>query len=256
MLENEEVEQGEVVDAEYVAPAFEPFSLHKERARFAHLNIRAENHGDEKEAACDLKFEATFSNSILKKIKPGLLESFYEHDKQRDVEADFLRKLKHPMIGTLSYDLEIPRTVLRIHDAFNEADDVILGDGKTNKFKITMLDGGTVKLAFRCQFSQPDEDSIASLMRVYQQVVSISLQCKEEEAKPDNFEQVDLVTQAEHSEARKKAESLFAEAPAEDPLALTPETVVGLPVAEVESNVKPIKPRNKRTANGAAINAE
>lgn len=236
------------VPATQAIPAFEPFALVKERVLFVNMNIRAENHGDEKEPACDLKFELSAPNSILKKIRPGLLESFYEGDRQQaDIEGDFLRKLKHPQIGALSYDWEIPRTVLRIHDATDEFQDVVLGGGKTNKFRLTMLDGGTVKIGFRCQFSKPDEDSIAALMRVLSQNVPISLTSEEEEVKADNFEQADLLSQAPHSEARAEAEALFKSAP-------TPEDIVNAetwpttdPAAEA-SNVEPIKGRRSKTA--------
>lgn len=229
-----------------VIPIFEPFALVKERALFAHINIRSENKGEDKVMACDLKFELNAPNSILKKIRPGLLESFYEHDRQQDVEGDFMRKLKHPMIGAIPYDWSIPRTVLRVHDSTDGFDDVVLGGGDANKFRITMLDGGTVKITFRCQFSEPDEDAIAALMRVLKQNVPISLSSEEEEVKGDNFEQVDMLGKKpeDMSEARQEAESLFSAPP------ITPEDVVSAETwPTTADNVEPIaKGRKSKTA--------
>ena len=261
MSENKEVQsQDDIVDASYDAPppAYLAFELIKERALFVNLNIRAENHGDEKVPACDLTFELSAPNSILKKIRPGLVESLYEHDRQRDVEGDFMRKLKHPQIGTIPYDWEVPRVRLEIHDAMDASHNVVMAGGKANKFKITALDGGTVKLKFRVQFSEFDEEQTPGLVRCNKQTVTISLASAEEEAKPDNFQQAELLGSApdQMSEERKKAEAAFGKIDEEAQLAQAAEGMQGGADA---SNVAPItaaKPRGKRTANGAAINAE
>ena len=199
----------------------EQFSLVNERVLLAHLNLRAEKHGDESEAALDVKFELTTANSILKKLAPGLLDALYDFDKQVDVEDDFKRKLRFPLIGVLPWDLELPRTRLVVSDV--DGYDITLADGKTNKFRITALDGGTVKIVFRCQFSAPDEDAVASLMRVLQQSVSIDLESVAPEEKPDNFEQADLLSQEPKSEARREAEALFNPVGAQ-----SPEELIGL----------------------------
>jgi hypothetical protein len=202
----------------------EAFTLVKERVFFAHMNLRSEKHGDESEPALDVKFELTTANSVLKKLSPDLLDALYDFDKQADVEDDFKRKLKFPLLGVLPWDLELPRTMLTVHDV--DGNDITLYDGKTNKLRIEALDGGTVKLVFRCQFSAPDEDAVASLMRVLQQDVPISLESVALAEKPDNFQQADLLSQEPHSAARQEAESLFnpvgAQSP-EDLLELAPE---------------------------------
>lgn len=196
----------------------EEFQLVEERVFFAHMNLRSEKHGDESEPALDVKFELTTSNSVLKKLNPALLAALYEKDRQGDIEDDFLRKLRFPLLGVLPWDLELLRTKLTVHDV--DGYDITLDDGKTNKFRIEALDGGTVKLIFRCQFSAPDEDAVASLLRVLQQDVPISLESAAPIEKPDNFEQADLLSQEPHSEARKEAESLFNPVGAQSPEAL------------------------------------
>lgn len=260
------------------APEFEPFSLTKERFQLASINTRGEKHGEDRVPALDLKFSATLSNSILLKLHPGLRDALYVQDRQTDIEADYGRKLRFPLLGTMPYDLEMPRVQLRVHDCDSDENDVVLLDGKANKFRITPMEGGSVAIAFRVQFSDYDTDVLAGLARVLQQAVPISLSCEAEEEKGDNFEQVEKVTQAPMSAARLAAEDMFANLPDDrsdtdaviahvtadqggavfpDDLANTAEQVQETAIAAEEaqpeaSNVTPIKkPRAKRQANGA-----
>lgn len=188
------------------------FTLVRERCLLGNLNIRTEMHGDEREAAIDLKFSFSSANNLLLKLHADLRAAFYRADDTRDlVNPDHMPHLRFPLLGAQSYELEIPRTKLRVHDAEDASHDVVLGGGKTNKFKLTLKEGGTVDWEFRCQFSKPDEDSVAKLMRVLNQVVPISLECADVEEEPDNFQKVEQLslTGTAPSAARLEAESLF-----------------------------------------------
>lgn len=250
--------------------ALELFTLARERCLLGNLNIRTEMHGDEREAACDIKFSFSGANNLLAKLHPDLRATFYKANDTRDlVNPDHMPHLRFPMLGTQSYDLEIPRTRLRVHDAKDPSHDVLLGGGKTNKFKFTMKEGGTVEFEFRCQFSKPDEDAIAKLMRVLNQVVPITLECADEEEKPDNFQQVEQLslTGTAPSEARLKAESMF-DKPGTDMVLAEPEQVETPPVmldpgakpkrvtkapAEAPADGAPAaSPKAKRTSRKAA----
>ena len=261
---------GEVVDADFAEvgesavtatadPAFEPFSLNRERFTLANINNRTEKHGDERVPALDLKFSATLSNSILLKLHPGLRDAFYVQDRQRDIEADYGRKLRFPLIGTIPYDLEIPRVRLRVHDCDSEKNDVVLIDGEANKFRLTPMDGGSVAISFRVQFSEYEPEALAALALVQQQVVPISLSAEVEEEQPPTIEdQVEKATQKPKSAARLAADAYFDE-PDDPTLGLPfippvpeaqPEAAAEGPAAE--SNVTPIKTgRKNRAANGA-----
>lgn len=233
--------------------SIETFQLVKERCLLSNLNVRTEMHGDEREPAVDLNFEFSGANNLLLKLHPGLRDAFYRADETKDlIDSTHMPHLRFPMLGALSWNLEIPRTKLRIHDADDAADDVVLGGGKTNKFKLTMLEGGTVKWQFRCQFSKPDEDSIAKLMRVLNQAIPVSLECADEEEDLDNFEQAEQITKAPHSAARVEAESLFSAPPTD--MELSPADVVELTSTDSiqESSVVSIKAkRSKRAAGGS-----
>lgn len=225
----------------------ETFTLVKERCLLSNLNIRTEMHGDEREPAIDLAFEFSGANNLLLKLHPSLRDTFYQADETRDlVNPDHKPHLRFPLMGPITWEMEIPRTLLRIHDAEDSSHDVILGGGKTNKFKLTLKEGGTVEFKFRCQFSHPDEDSTAKLMRVLNQVVPISLECADEEEKFDNFEQAELLTKEPMSAARAEAESLFSAPPTD--MTLTPDDVV---MAPDWTNPEPA-PKAKRVSRKAA----
>lgn len=215
--------------------ALDIFQLVRERCLLANINLRTEMNGDERKAAVDLKFEFSSANNLLAKLGPDLRATFYRPDETEDaVTADHMPHLKFPLMGPIVWDLEIPRTVLRVHDVDDEKHDVVLGGGRTNKFKLTMMQGGTVKWEFRCQFSKPDEDSVAKLMRVMNQKVPISLECKDEEEKPNNFDQVEAQAKAPQSEAGKALADLFSGGAAPDTL---PEAVAFLDTASADAMV-------------------
>ena len=212
--------------------AIETFTLVRERCLLGHLNIRTEMHGEDREAACDLKFSFSSANNLLSKLHPDLRALFYRANETRDlVNPDHMPHLRFPLLGEQTYKVEIPRTRLRVHDAKDPAHDVLLGGGKTNNFKLVLKEGGTVEWSFRCQFSKPDEDSIAKLMRVLNQVVPITLECADEEEKPDNFDKVEQLSLAgtTPSEARIKAENMF-DKPTTDMKLADPEQVETDPV--------------------------
>jgi len=182
------------------------FYLHKERALLAHLNTRTELHGDEEQPACDLKLELSLHNSVLNKLHAELREVFYTADKQMDLEQDHLVNLRFPQMSAFSWDTELPRAVLTIHD---DLDGDFIIQGKANKFKLELLEGGTTKLQIRFQMGEIDPQDAATLFGMLRQTVSISLQAAAEEEKKDNFEQADLLSQEPMSEARAEAERAF-----------------------------------------------
>lgn len=186
----------------------EQFTLNRDRAKFVHMNIRTEKHGDNDVPAMDLAFEMDTANNLLSKLDPDLRTALYRKDDNRDlIESDHLPALRFPLLGpSFSWALEIKRAVLRVH---TDDGDIVLRDGKANKFKIELLEGGTVNWKFRVQFSEPDEGAIASLAHLLQQPVVISLEAAAEEETPDLFEQAEQQTQEPKSEARIAAEKLF-----------------------------------------------
>jgi hypothetical protein len=190
-------------------PKLEIFTLVRERCLLVNLNIRTEMHGDERQRAVDLAFEFSGANNLLSKLHPDLRAAFYKpQDTQDMLTADHMPVARFPLLGPISWDLEIPRTRLQLHGE-TPADDVVLGGGKTNQFKLEMMDGGTVKWKFRVQFPNPDDQAIAGLSHFLNDTVPVSLECRDVEEAGDNFEQVEKLSHQPMSEARQKAEDLF-----------------------------------------------
>jgi hypothetical protein len=195
----------------------ETFQLVRERCLLVNLNIRTEMHGDQRESAIDIALEFDSANNLLAKLHADLRATFYRAADTQDLIGDHMPHLRLPLMGPVAWDLEIPRTQLRVHDIDDEQHDVVLGGGRTNKFKLTLKEGGTVNWKFRVQFSKPDEEQVARLMRVLNQKVPVSLECVDEDAALDNFDQVEQLslTGAEPSAARLEAESLFSAPPSD-----------------------------------------
>lgn len=228
--------------------AIEIFNLIKERCLLVNLNIRTEMHGDQRESAVDIAFEFDSANNLLSKLHPDLRAMFYRASDTKDLATeDHMPHLRMPLLGAIPVEYEVPRTTLRVHDIDDQAHDVVLGGGRTNKFKLTMKEGGTVNWKFRVQFSKPDEDQVARLMRVLNQKVPITLECKDEEEAGDNFDKVEKLTQEPHSPARQEAESLFNPPPATTTMP-DPEQVETEPVKLDTPAAKP-----KRTTKLAAV---
>jgi hypothetical protein len=188
----------------------ETFTLQKERCKLAHLNLRSELHGEEHANAIDLKFEFDSANNLLAKLHPDLRATYYRKDDNRElIETDHLPALRFPLLDpTIGWKLEIPRTLLRLH---TDSGDVVLGGGKTNNFKLTLKEGGTVSWHFRVQFSKPDPEAIAALSSLLQTVVPVTLECRgeDDEDSGDLFDQVEQQTQQPMSAARQQAEEMF-----------------------------------------------
>lgn len=190
------------------------FNLVKEKMA-VYVNLRIEKHGDDNVNAYDVKLSGDFSNSILLKLHPELRDTFYMEDRQGDVEG-FKKALRFARIdNAIKWSQEIPRTLLTLHDVHDAGEDLVLGNGHTDKMEFDMLEGGTVKFACRVKLCEPTEDQIAKLLRANGQTLPVSLECAPLEEKADNFEQVEQLslTGTEPSAARMAAESLFSAPP-------------------------------------------
>lgn len=236
--------------------AIEPFSLVKDKMSvFIHLRI--EKHGENNVNAYDAKLSGNFSNSVLLKLHPDLRDTFYKAAQQADIDG-FKKELRFPRIAKpVAWDLEIPRTLLRLHDVHDANEDLILSDGTTDNFVFDMLEGGTVKLSCRVKLAEMSEEQVAKLLRANGQEMPISLECAALEEKPDNFEQAELITQEPISPAREKAESMFSAPPDDQALnvAQSPDDVVDATYIDPATTAAPVvkAKRGGKRAAGAGI---
>lgn len=225
----------------------EPFALVKDKMEvFVHLRI--EKHGEENVNGYDVKVTGNFANSVLLKLHPELRDTFYTAAAQADVE-DFKKELRFPRIKIkkgMPWDMEVPRTLLRLHDIDSPDNDLVLSDGTAHKFFFDCLEGGTVKLSFTIKLAKMTEEEQTKLLRANGQTLPISIESAALEEKPDNFEQAEQLSKEPMSEARQNAESQFVK-PAG---AASPDAVVDAPLTKEE------KKRSGRKAGNSAPAAE
>ena len=224
--------------------AFNTFSLVRDKMD-VFIQLRTEKHGDENVSAYDARLSGNFSNSILLKLHEGLRDAFYkESDQQREIDG-FAKELRFPRIAKpVHWDLEIPRVILRLHDSTDPHEDLLLERGVADKFVFEMLEGGTVKLAFRVKLAEVSDDQLIKLNRANGQEFLVSFEMAPVEETPDNFEQAMLLAEEPMSDARAMAESAFSAPP---PAVSTPDEVVH---AEEWTNGPTVaaKPKRKKAA--------
>lgn len=149
---------------------------------FSHLNVRAEQHGEDKEPAGDLKFEADLPNECLDMLVKGLKEGIYHYDPKRADLADdgrkgekgYLPHLRWPNLqGPLKWEDEMQNVELSIREKGAKTL-TTLEEVKVNSVEFTPKDGGTVHLKFRVQ-AKPDEKCFGRLTQLIQTEVEVTL---------------------------------------------------------------------------------
>lgn len=158
-----------------------------QRMKLANVNVRAEQHGEEKEAAMDLKLEVICSNDKLSELHPSLKSAFYHYDDQRSDMADqgskepgFLPHLKFPKMAdqAFKWDDEVKGAHLAIVVP-GEKKATELSDVKVNNLTFTPKEGGSVEICFRVQY-KPDEKVMGKLAMLVQQDVDVTLTASDE----------------------------------------------------------------------------
>lgn len=161
------------------------------RMKLAHVNVRSEMHGEERECASDLRFDATVTNDVLSLLDPTLKSSLYHFDgakadvadEGKKAEPGFLPHLRFPKLsasGGLSWEDEMTGANIAITIPGAKSA-IALEDVKVNKLRIYPKDGGTVGLSFRVQ-CHPDEKVFGKLATLVQTDVEVSLSPATEEA--------------------------------------------------------------------------
>ena len=143
------------------------FSLKKQSAEVAHVNLREEKHGEDPVLACDVKVVADVPNTFLSQLSPTLKASLYQAEGVgAELQAPLLEDgthlpvLRYPQLGTLKWDVKMGGATLVLHGA-KKADDVRLA-GEVNELRLVPKEGGTVEITFRLQFI-PEPEQVAAV---------------------------------------------------------------------------------------------
>ena len=147
------------------------------------FNARAENHGDEKKPAADIKIEAILPNDVLSEFHPTLKSLLYHKDanaqpgdlvdQTRADEPGWLPNRRFPKLGPLKWDDEtIGAAVSIAYGATGRSID--LSGCNINGWTLEPMEGGSVSVAFRIQ-AHPDEKQSGKLCMMVQQEVELTL---------------------------------------------------------------------------------
>lgn len=153
--------------------------LNRVTALLANVNLRTELHGEDREPAADLKFEARVGNDVLAHFHPSLKSALYVRGADGDLadrgmpDALLVRRFGD-QLGPLRWDLQIVGCVLTVHLGIDERSDVVLPDATADSFVLEMQEGGQVDITFRVR-AHPDAKQIAVLYEQQQERIGISL---------------------------------------------------------------------------------
>lgn len=145
------------------------FRLKEKSAKLINLNIRPENHGDEKVLGCDLRFEIEAENTVLDMFDPELRKHFFkekpaaERDLVEQGQDDSLTVRRFPNIKkAIEWEYRGVGYRLEINIGISGYEDIYAIDTKLDKWKFELQEGGTVKYSFRVQ-CHPEPEEIGRL---------------------------------------------------------------------------------------------
>ena len=133
------------------------FNLHNQLSVLNNVNVRAENHGEDKVLGIDLKLSLTLSNDVLGEFDPDLKTALFKVPETGQEELDLeeatrLSALKFPSMGSIGWGSDLKGYKFKLHYGIGgEQSDVILQDCKVNSFRFTPKEGGSVEISVRVQ---------------------------------------------------------------------------------------------------------
>lgn len=152
------------------------------KAIVAHVNARAEQHGEEQEPAADIKLILNLPSERMNDFHPELKGMLYFKDTAREGEdlADKGTDAPHFRFQKLALPLkwtdEMVGATLKIH---RSGKPLTLKDVKVNNFSIKPMEGGTLELTLRVQ-AHPNEEQFGKLSTMIKNEVRISLEPAED----------------------------------------------------------------------------
>lgn len=155
------------------------FSITKQTATLAHINVRTERHGEEPAGAADLKISFTDGNGVLSEFHPVLRSFLYKQEESPDQAempvgealtvrrfGDLIEKLrlKHELIGA---------SVL-IAFGLGGDSDIELETADVDGFSVEMMEGGSVITTFRVK-CHPSGEQVKKLYEVLGNQITITI---------------------------------------------------------------------------------
>lgn len=158
-----------------------PFTLSRQTAKVAHLNVREEKHGEEPVAAVDVKITADVSNDFLSGLSPTLKWSLYDKPAEQDLAEQggtvgHMPVLRYPKLSSLDWDCGKQEVIVTLHGP-KKKDDVVL-QGPAKGLRLDCKDGGTVAITFQVQIN-PLPELMGTLTGLLGRQVKVSVRAGE-----------------------------------------------------------------------------
>lgn len=186
----------------------------------AHVNLRAEKHGDDSAPAIDIKFVRTAPNAELDALNPHLCTAMYWRDRGTEDQAEIegvdkiAPNLRLPQIESFPWKLELTGCRVEIDYGLGKKSNIVLTDCKVNAFRITCKEGGTVEITFRVQTSHFPEGALDKLAGKLDQETAIVLEVPEQsdDDNEDDDDDAPVPAAKNKGKASKDATQAFLEA--------------------------------------------
>lgn len=139
------------------------FHLDKHEADFSHLNLRKENHGDERVPAATLTLKVTTSalllDSIDKKLRPAFFEKPGKGEQQTlPIDGNNLTALKLPYLKEQKIGLKFSGYELQVAGLLDHVDPLFFADAELVIHGATFIEGGSVELVLKANTVIDSED--------------------------------------------------------------------------------------------------
>lgn len=130
------------------------FQLDKHDATFSHLNLRKENHGDEKAAAADISINLSASALLIDTFDPKLRKAFFEKAAKGEqqplpIDGNNLVKLSLPYLRVQKLNQKFDGYEITLHSLLEHIDPLFFADVKVKLEEVTFIEGGSIDLSFK-----------------------------------------------------------------------------------------------------------
>lgn len=165
------------------------FSLDDARCNVRSVNFRVERHGEEDRSAVDLKLELTRPATDLAMFGPQLRDALFWRDPS-SAEPSLLDEidpslekpnLRCPMLkGPFAIDVSYVGCAVTIEWGLGGPSDIVLDPCKVNRVRIEPLEGGSVVISLRVQYSGIDDKTAGRLAMLIDQETVVSIAAPEQ----------------------------------------------------------------------------
>ena len=186
------------------------FQLDKHDAVLANLNLRKENHGDEKKAAADLKFTLAAPNTLLDSIDKALRPAFFRKPGKGEqqalpIDGNNLVALNLPLLGEQKIATEYEAYEVEIASLLGHIEPLFFADAKVKKIAWLPIEGGSISMSLTVSV-QIDEDDDAPLLAAWRRgEAKLSLVLSKAQVVGDTLDQQDA--EAAAAEAKRLVEA-------------------------------------------------